>query len=844
MNRLMGCGSGWLLVVSACLAAFPSAFADESAGESVDTYARDVKPILAKHCYRCHGVKRQRASLRLDSAAGATRGGDSGPAIKAGDSSGSLLILAVTGADDVEKMPPKGPGLSRREIEVLRVWIEDGARAPREDVATLERRLSDHWSFQPIVRPVPPRTKNSAWVRNPIDSFVLARLENEGIAPSPEADRATLLRRLHLDLLGLPPSTAEVDEFLDDQGEGAYQRLVERLLASAHFGERWGRHWLDVARYADSNGYTRDFAREIWKYRDWVIDAFNRDLPFDQFVIEQIAGDLLPLATPAQRIATGFHRNTLINEEGGTDKEQFRVDAVADRVATTGVAILGLTVGCARCHDHKFDPVSQREYYQLFAFLNNCDEPTIEAPSYEQIARGDLEKRAAMRTQVARLEKKLAAEADELLAKQLEWEASLKPADRVRFPGPTQEALQTPPDERTDAHKKLLASVYKKTSHARKAFPLVDQINALESSEPKIATTMVMRERKEPRETYVHLRGNFLARGARVSPGVPAVLPLLPETAGEPNRLDFARWLVEERNPLTPRVIVNRYWQHLFGRGIVETENDFGTQGSAPTHPGLLDWLASEFVAREWSRKNMLRLIVSSATYRQASHQRESLADIDPRNYLLARQSRLRLEGEIVRDVALTASGVRSRRIGGPSVFPPQPEGVFEFTQDPKPWKSVEGPDRFRRGMYTHLWRSSPYPALMVFDFPGSNVTCTRRVRSNTPLQALTLANDLQFVEFAQRLAERILDGRIRSDTEARARFAFELCLARAPRAAEYERLLAFIREQHASFEADGEAARRFVGVEPAPGVDLVERATWIAVARVLLNLDEFITRE
>ncbi len=322
------------------------------------------------------------------------------------------------------------------------------------------------------------------------------------------------------------------------------------------------------------------------------------------------------------------------------------------------------------------------------------------------------------------------------------------------------------------------------------------------------------------------------------------MLPLLPETAGEPNRLDFARWLVEERNPLTPRVIVNRYWQHLFGRGIVETENDFGTQGSAPTHPGLLDWLASEFVAREWSRKNMLRLIVSSATYRQASHQRESLADIDPRNYLLARQSRLRLEGEIIRDAALTASGVRSRRIGGPSVFPPQPEGVFEFTQDPKPWKSVEGPDRFRRGMYTHLWRSSPYPALMVFDFPGSNVTCTRRVRSNTPLQALTLANDLQFVEFAQRLAERILDGRIRSDTEARARFAFELCLARAPRAAEYERLLAFVREQHASFEADGEAARQFVGAEPARGADLVERATWIAVARVLLNLDEFITRE
>ncbi len=842
MNPLRRCGSGWLLAVPACLAIASVALGDEP----VD-YARDVRPILEKNCYSCHGVTRQRAGLRLDSAAGAIRGGDSGPAIKAGDSAGSLLVLAVTGAEDVTKMPPKGPRLSEREIAVLRAWIDQGASAPREEVRAVERSSSDHWSFQPVVRGDPPAVENAAWARNPIDRFVLARLEKEGLSPSPEADRATLIRRLYLDLLGLPPSPEEAGEFLNDGGEGAYERLVDRLLSSAHFGERWGRHWLDVARYADSNGYTRDFAREIWKYRDWVIDAFNRDLPFDQFVIEQIAGDLLPDATLEQQVATGFHRNTLINEEGGTDPEQFRVDAVADRVATTGVALLGLTLGCARCHEHKFDPVSQREYYQLFAFLNNCDEPTIEAPSYEQIARGDLEKRAALRAEVAALEKKLEERADEFLAKQLEWEASLTPADRARFPGPTQEALQTPGDKRTGDHRKLLAGVYKETAHARKALPLVDQIAGLRASEPRIATTMVMREREEPRETHIHIRGNFLDKGAPVEPGVPAVLPPLGETAGAPNRLDFARWLVDPRHPLTPRVTVNRIWQHLFGRGIVETEDDFGRQGSPPTHPELLDWLASELTAREWSRKDIIRLVVSSATYRQASRYREDLSEIDPANYLLGRQSRLRLEAEIVRDVALEVSGARSRRIGGQSVFPPQPEGVFEFTQDPKPWKSVEGPDRFRRGLYTHLWRSSPYPALVVFDFPGSNVTCTRRVRSNTPLQALTLANDLQFVELAQKLAARIVESPVaggKSATEARARLAFELCLARSPGAAELERLLALASGQRASFEADGEAARALVGSEPGRGDDLVERATWIAVARVLLNLDEFITRE
>jgi mono/diheme cytochrome c family protein len=818
------------------------ALADQ--GQTVDNveYSADVLPILKQHCTRCHGAEKRQSGLRLDSARMIREGGDSGSAVVPGEAGDSLLFKAVTGSDDsVSKMPPEGPGLTGPQVALLRAWIEHGAQAPADD--NVAARKSDHWAFRVPVRPQMPAVRTSGWSANPIDYFVLTRMESEGIAPSPLADRATLLRRLSLDLLGIPPSIDEVEAFERDRGSDAYERMVDRLLASPHYGERWGRHWLDAARYADSNGFTRDFGREMFRYREWVIDAINRDLPFDRFVIEQIAGDMLPGATQDQIVATGFHRNTLINEEGGTDPEQFRVDAVADRVATTGTVFLGLTLGCARCHEHKYDPISQREYYQLFAFLNNCDEPTIEVPYDWQVREGVVRRRDEIRQRVAELEKRLADRGEAFDREQIEWEKSITPEQRAKLPGPTQEALMKTLASRTNEEKSLVAGVFKGTEVARNSFPEVDQIARLGDTAPRIPTAMVMHERTQPRNTHIHRRGNFLDAGRLVTPAVPSVLHALPVKLGQPNRLDFARWLVAEDNPLTARVIANRTWQRFFGRGIVETEDDFGIQGELPTHPGLLDWLATELVRQKWSIKQLHRLIVTSSTYRQSSRHRSDLAESDPANRLFARQSRVRLEAEIVRDSALAVSGLLTRKFGGPSVFPPQPEGVFEFTQDPKPWNTEAGEDRFRRGMYTHFWRSSPYPSLMVFDFPNSNVTCTRRLRSNTPLQSLTLANDTQYVECARAVAARILrEGP--SGPDGRAVFAFRLCLAREPNLAEREMLIAHMREQHAAFEAESNAARGLVGSDGPWGVDMADAAAWTAAARVLLNLDEFITRE
>ena len=720
--------------------------------------------------------------------------------------------------------------------------VGDGALCAR---AEDPKAAAVHWAFRKPERAELPAVRDGAWVQNPIDRFILARLERDGIAPSPEAERTVLVRRLSFDLRGLPPSPAEVRAFVEDREASAYERLVNRWLLSEHCAERQARQWLDVARYADSNGYTRDFPREIWKYRDWCIEAFRRDLPFDQFVIEQFAGDLLPDATLDQIVATGFHRNTQINEEGGTDPEQFRIDAVADRLDTTGVALLGLTVGCARCHDHKFDPISQREYYRLFAFLDDCDEPLVDVPAAGGAGRAELAKRDEIRARVAALEKELReSKRDLVLAKQLAWEATITPEQRARYPGDVQAAIDAKPTQRTDAEQELARRAYEATAAARRDFAELAEIAALRASEPRIARTMVLRERAEPRETFVHVRGNFLDRGERVVAGVPAVLHPLESTAARPTRLDLARWIASPENPLTPRVMMNRLWMQIFGTGLVETENDFGTQGTPPSHPELLDWLATEFVAQGFSLRAMHRLLVSSATYRQSSERRSELERIDPLNRLLARQSRLRLDAEIIRDAALAASGLLVRTVGGPSVFPPQPDGVFDFTQDRKDWRAESGPDRYRRGMYTHLWRSSPYPALAVLDFPSANVTCTRRVRTNTPLQALILANDPTFVECAQALARRALAFDA-SDDRARVSGVFELCVARPPRAAELERLAAFVDEQRRGWRDDPRSASDLAGARAGESPDRVlELATWTCVARVLLNTDEFITRD
>ena len=724
---------------------------------------------------------------------------------------------------------------------------------------------SKHWSFQPIRHATPPDVKNAAWVRNDIDRFILSRLEKEGIAPSPEADRVTLIRRLSLDLTGLPPTVSEVDAVLSDQSPQWYEKVVDRLLASPHYGERWGRHWLDQARYADSNGYSIDAPRTIWPYRDWVINAVNRDMPFDQFTIEQLAGDLLPSPTLQQRVATGFHRNTQINQEGGIDVEQFRVEAVVDRVNTTGSVWLGLTVGCCQCHDHKFDPIAQREYYQLFAFFNSVDEPTLELPTPEA-----LRKRKEVQDQIALLEKRMKALEDLTPEKLEKWEVALTAADKAKLPKRIQTILAIAINGRSAKQEQEVLTAYRNIDSVRHAVggfgigqhflmaahgsalsmrtALEKQLIDLKAQLPAIPTTMVVQERKAPRLTNVMLGGDFLRKGAIVQPNVPSVLPPIERASGvsrgsTPTRLDLARWLVDAKNPLTARVAMNRFWQVYFGAGIVETDSDFGTQGTPPSHPELLDWLASEFVARHWSMKAMHRLIVTSATYRQSSRVRSDLMTIDPRNRLLARQSRLRLEAEVVRDVALSASGLLSPVVGGPSVYPPQPPGVYVLTQVPREWKTSAGAERYRRGMYTWFQRSAPHPGLIVFDAPDAGTTCTRRNRSNTPLQALTLLNDQSALEFAQGLASRILKEAPVGD-DSRLRFVFRLCLAREPSDRERQTLNRLLLRQRETLARSPQDAKALAPADVPKGADATEAAAWTMVARALLNLDEFITRE
>lgn len=836
--------------------------ASVSRAAAAPDYLREVKPVLAEHCYRCHGASQQKGGLRLDTAASALRGGEHGPALKAGRSTDSLLLQVIRGEhDSLSRMPYKKPPLSEAQITKLARWVDGGAVAP----ATEEPEKDLHWAFVPSHRmPVPAKA-------HPVDAFVHARLAREGIRPSPEAERTTLIRRLSLDLVGLPPSIEEVEAFVNDRRPDAYLKLVERLLASPHYGERWGRWWLDAARYADSNGYSIDAPRSIWKYRDWVINALNKDLPFDQFTVEQLAGDLLPDATPEQKIATGFHRNTQINQEGGIDPEQFRIESVMDRVNTTATVWLGVTLSCAQCHDHKFDPFTQREYYRFYAFFNS----TIEDGHGKSAPEGMME--IPGETEGAAESRKALAEAEEELDRYLntkgsvvaQWETGLGEEARAKLKADVRRAMEKPYAERTLKQKRVVYAAFRKDDTEFKQ--RTDRLAQLEKGQPKPVTTLVMQELAKPRETQVFTKGDFTRPAAKVTPGTPAILhpfqagtnvssrrreeadSLKDELSGSASsprrlpveatvtRLDLARWLVQTNNPLTARVIVNRVWQQYFGRGLVETENDFGTQGSLPTHPELLDWLACEFMEptvnvekssplqpfnsstpRSWSLKHLHRLIVTSETYRQSSNVRPELATIDPNNKLLARQSRLRLDAEIVRDACLTASGLLNSKVGGASVFPPQPDGVMNLGQSRREWMPSTGADRYRRGMYTFFWRATPHPALTVFDSADGFSACTRRVRSNTPLQALTLLNDEAFHEFAQALGKRAQQFSARDDA-GRIDHAFRLCVSRTPTRSERSRLLKVLESQR---KAGGGAA------------------AWTAVARVLLNLDETMTRE
>ncbi|MSR58253.1 MAG: DUF1553 domain-containing protein [Planctomycetaceae bacterium] len=729
----------------------------------------------------------------------------------------------------------------------------------------------EHWSFRPVVRPQPPVVRDPARPSNAIDTFILARLEAEGIAPSPPTDRVTLIRRITLDLIGLPPTPDEVEAFANDEHPDACERLVDRLLASPHYGERWARPWLDLCHYGDSDGHLTDQLRPVaWRYRDWVVRGLNENLPFDQFTIRQIAGDLLPDATLDDVMGTGFLRQTLSNREGGADLEEYRVAQIIDRTSMTGTIWLGLTIGCARCHDHKYDSVTQDDFFRLYAFFDNADEVNIDAPLPDERAawlasQPEYERRRALlRANVAsplrelqqRWETKCLDAAahpgvDHVWDRQWEllgliWgghfgEGQLEGTQIARLPiekrSPRQHA------DLEDYFLKHGSIVDSKAFDDAKLGEIRDQLAALRKEFPQATRAPVMQAALNPRQTYIHERGDFRARGADVEPDTPAALPAPAEHA-DSTRLALARWLVAPQNPLTSRVTVNRMWQEFFGRGLVLTSNDFGRRGDRPSHPELLDWLAAEFQDSGWDVKHMHRLIVTSAAYRQSSQPRDDLRVRDAENVLVARQASLRVPAETVRDLALATSGLLSRKVGGPGVRPPQSERVTMEAFGENDWKVSDGDDRYRRGLYTFLLRTAPFAQAIIFDAPTPNDVCTRRPRSNTPLQALTLLNDPAFFEMAQGLALRLLAQPGKSDDDRVAK-GLRICLARSPGADEIKRLSEYLQQQRVLLSADAARAELIApATQPPVAVTPAELAAWTNLSSVLLNLHEFITRD
>lgn len=796
-------------------------------------FARDIRPILGK-CTACHGQAEQ-GGLRLDSRNSLLQGSFSGPVVVPGQAEKSQLIkMVTTGNDQGMRMPLDQPPLEASQVELLRRWIDQEMPWPA-DASLLEHAdpYPKHWSFHPAKREELPTVGLTDWPRNPIDYFVLEKQEAQGLLPSPEANRTTLLRRVSLDVVGLPPTIAEVQEFLLDSSPDAYERVVERLLASPHFGERWGRHWLDVARYADSDGYENDGPRSIWKYRDWVIAALNNDIPFRDFVLQQIAGDLLPDATASEKTATGFIR---CSKGGSTPGKRPPIDLI-DRVNTVGRVFLGLTIGCAQCHNHKFDPISQREYYELFAFFNSSDDQTLDFATPEEIAN-----RAAYRAETESMKNEL-KEYELLLAERFsKTPKALAKLDQPQQQQTLKEILALDPKKIDAAQNQFIRMTFSKLDEEHKK--RCERIKLHEKATPTPVSTLVMRELPTDQDTHIFIRGDPTQQGPRVKPNVPKCLPPL-EATGPPNRLDLATWLSSPQHPLAARVTVNRIWQQYFGTGLVETADDFGENGAIPSHPQLLEWLACELTQTDGSMKSLHRKIVTSATYRQASHNRPDLQELDPQNRLLARQSRLRLEAEIIRDQGLAASGLLNLTIGGPSVFPYQIDGIMQGRADRSVWKMDSGKSRFRRGMYVHFWRLTPHPFLHTFDIPDANESCTRRMRSNTPLQALALLNDPWFTEFAVALADRTLRETPGADDTQKAAHAFRLCLARSPKPTELKVLTELASRQRKSFQAEPQRTKELLNsTNLAMSHSNLELATWTAVSRTLLNLDEFINRE
>ncbi len=1005
------------------------------------SYDRQIRPILSKNCFQCHGPddEARKAKMRLDTTENVFADREGHAVIVPGKAGESELLRRITHSDPGERMPPpeKGDALPPEQVALLRQWIDEGAS------------YAPHWSFRAPQRPVVPSVHDTAWTRNPIDNFVLQRLEAEGLAPSPETDRETLARRLGLDLTGLPPLPGDMQRILAD-GDDWYGAFVERLLASPHYGERWARSWLDAAQYADSDGFEKDKPRQVFAWRDWVIGAFNDNLPYDQFVVEQIAGDMLPNATQKDRVATGFLRNSMINEEGGIEPEQFRMEAQFNRMDIIGRAVLGLTIQCAQCHTHKYDPLTHTDYYRTLAFLNNAHESciTVYSPEEEKqrasiamltddieqgvkgantdwpermakweagakaipnpkwevltldfdessdggqkfipqedgsyLAQGyaptQFQPKATTTTNLARItairlellpdpnlprggpgrsiygtsalsafemrtgaetlpiadyskwvETKIASAIADVnppeeplgpeypdgdkkdrvtgpiefaidgkaetawttdidperrnqahtaiftLAEPLTVEFGMMLAFRLgqqhggensddnqnnnlgRFrisitddsnrpglvlPQPVQAALATAPEQRTDAGRRALFSHWRTTLPE---FAVANaRIDALRRALPQGATQLVLQERDTPRLTHRLERGDFLSPAEPVEPGTPSFLHAL-DVTGKPSRLDFARWTVSAKSPTTARAFVNRAWQQVFGTGIVSTSSDLGTQGDAPTHPELLDWLAVEFMESGWDIKALHRLVVSSATYRQSSKVSPETLERDPYNALLARGSRYRVDGETVRDVALAASGLLNPAIGGPSVYPPAPDYLFQppASYGPKTWTTAQGNAQYRRALYTFRFRSVPYPALQTFDTPPGDAPCTRRSRSNSPLQALTTLNEPLFFECAKQLASLTLaEGG--ATTRSRIEYAFRRCVNRQPEDAEVFALERFLSKQRDRISG-GELTPALIVTVGDTRHDAAEWAAWTLTARVILNLDETITRQ
>lgn len=817
-------------------------------------FRADIEPIFRQRCIACHGPASQSGGLRLDHAAAAMRGGSSGPAIKAGDGAGSRLVQMLSRpASDGPVMPLDGERLPAEQINRIAAWIDQGALWPDSRASgTGPSPDAAHWSFVPPVRPKIPTTRAAGWVRNPIDSFIAAKLESAGLEASPEAPPAVLLRRLSLDLTGIPPSPGEIAAF--SSGEIHYKQAVERLLASPHSGEMQALHWLDQARFAESDGYQADYIRPYaWRWRHWVIDAFNRNLGFDRFTVEQVAGDLIPGADRGQVVATGFHRNALHNREGGFPLEMDRVERVVERTSTAATVWLGLTAGCARCHDHKFDPISQKDFYSLYAFFNTAIERDIDAPLPGErraylARRPEFERRRAELFERYRVPELQDYWERRILAAATDSGTSLEPIwkilwDLLEFElDGGAETVRTAPELRTAKQNDRLSAYFVGNVvggydfQTPEGFEDLDfaelkrEFKALQERYPALTQAYTMAENPDPPDTRILVRGDYRNPGIRVDPSAPSTLPPLP--AGKRDRLALAEWLVSGDNPLTARVTVNRLWQRYFGTGLVSTSDDFGTRGEAPSHPELLDWLAVEFMENGWDTKAVIRLIVMSATYRQSSDVRPDLSEIDPANRLLARQSRIRLPAETIRDSAFAAAGLLDRRIGGTSVRPYLPEGATEigFGNFVK-WPQSEGADNFRRGLYIFRQRTLPYPQLETFDAPDNVQVVCRRDRSTTPLQALTLLNDPVFEEAAVHLGERIQrEGGPTLDQ--RLSYAFRLCVAREPSAAELQRLAAYHERQRQIFNVEAETSQS-VG----------DDAVWAAVASVLLNLVEFVTR-